>query len=165
MSARQSASLSLAFSIKMSLLDTITGWFVSGDDADTYAANVARQWETLIANAETAEPVAYQRAYDLMVEYYGQPAATYEERLAAARAQYVKTQTVALQDGFADGVASAPAAISAALGTTAAAFWDGLPAWLKWFGIGALVLAALHILTNAGILSARKTTTRKKKTA
>lgn len=124
-------------------------WFY-GDDADTYAANVAAQRRILLSIAETAEPAAYKRAYDTFVANYGPLAASDEEQLTRARGQYMADINAAADQGFLDGVKEAPALISGAVGSTIAAFWSGMPAWLKWAVLGALALFALHLATRAG---------------
>lgn len=139
----------------MSLLDTVTGWFTSGKDADTYAANVAAQWDIIIANAETANPAAYKRAYDMLVQYYGPPAPTYAARLEAARAQYNRQQIEALQDGFVEGVKSAPGLITGGVSNFIGEIWKNIPAWVRYTGLAALAIWGISTLTRAGILGAK----------
>lgn len=130
----------------MSWYNPVT-WFF-GEDTDTYAANVAAQWRTLTSVAETADPEAYARAYNLMVSYYGPPASTEAQILENARKQYMAGINKAADEGFIEGVKSAPGVITEAVVGTFGDVWGKIPVWVRWLGIAALVVAAVHVLTK-----------------
>ncbi|MDR0901719.1 MAG: hypothetical protein LBM92_03000 [Opitutaceae bacterium] len=157
----------------------ITG---NGDAADAQAANVARQWQTLLDNATNySSKENFDKAVAAMVKNYGEPPAAVRAALADAAAAieanhpetysapqifadlngyyddyYDDESRTAAADGFVEGVKSVPGQISGGIAATVAAFWKGLPALGKLATAAALCLVALPILTRAGVLGPRR---------
>jgi hypothetical protein len=134
-------------------------------DTETNAANVARQWQTIINNAAAMTPEDFRRVYDAMVAAYGTPPAEVLAALDQAR-QSVATgvdynppdvyaaltgqlETTLGQQETAAIMAALPADIAAELEQLAenagaavsgavGGFLTGVPAWVKIAALGAL---------------------------
>jgi hypothetical protein len=163
----------------------ITG---NSETAATQAANVARQWQTLLDNAAALADSNYAAYYSNMVGSYGPPPAAVQAALDDARAAFHAggggdfsapnhyeellsyagdgvdfVYKEAATEGFVDGVATAPALIAGAAGSTLTGFFSGLPAWLKWAAGAALALFALRTLAHLGVRVPGAASRRRKK--
>jgi hypothetical protein len=133
----------------MAFWDTLFGY---GDEADTYAANVTAQWRILRDTYTNPPTPQWQAFYESFVRNYGPPAATESEQRTRSRDFYINGINRAASDGFIQGVKEAPGIITGAIVDTAGQVWGTIPAWVRWLGIGALVIASVHVLTKADIL-------------
>jgi hypothetical protein len=151
------------------------GWITGNSEAETaQAANVARQWQTLLDNAASLPADNYATYYRTLRDAYGPPPPAVQTALDAARAanaaglpapapdyyallnaaaadHYADLYANAAADGFVDGVKTAPAILAGAAGGTLGGLWNGLPSWLKIAALAGLGLYALHTLARLGV--------------
>lgn len=93
----------------------------------------------LITDAE------YRDLHETYVSVYGQ--------LPASEREAYQQGIAIIEDIIDNRTTEAVRNLPESLGGGVNAFWQGIPAWLKWAGIGGAVLFAIHTLARAATLA------------